>query len=74
VSLYKKVVIQLSKDLLTQAQVVGEIKSSPSRRPLVDLSGWSATKGLRQGPYFFRQQCGILGNGSNPDPAMSHGW
>jgi len=39
-------------DFLTEAQVVGKIKSLPSRRPLADLSGWTATWGLRQGPNF----------------------
>ncbi len=44
----------------------------PSRRSVAGLRGRTATLELRHGPDFYgRQQWGILGNGRNPDLAMS---
>ena len=44
---------------------------SPRRWWVAGLRGWTATRGLRHGPYSYgRQQWGILDNGGNPDPAI----
>ena len=50
-------------------------KSSPRRRSLAGLRGWSATLELRHGPDSYgRQQWGILHNGRKPDAAIPRVW
>ena len=49
-----------------------QCKGLPSQRSIAGLRGRTATLELRHGPDFYgRQQWGILGNGRNPDLAMS---
>ena len=49
-----------------------QCKRLPSRRSIAGLRGRTATLELRNGPDSYgRQQWGILGNGRNPDLAMS---
>jgi hypothetical protein len=49
---------------------MGLVKHKSSLRSLAGLRGRSATLGLRNGPAFFRQQCGILDNKRKFDPAI----
>jgi len=56
-----------------EAQVVGEVKAHQAEDPSPVLADDRPHGDWDKAPTFLRQQCGILGNGGNPDPAMSRG-
>jgi len=56
------------------AQVVGEVKAHQADDPSPVLAEDWSHRDWDKALTSRRQQCGILGNGGNPDPAMVPGW